>query len=106
MAGLLRLCNAQDETYIPAIWTRIAPLSKERKQAAMDPVCRKAANRIIFCAPRINHSIVVMVLALAFYTKDPGKVGGDIEILLFPDLSPSEGSEVALLTHHWEATLG
>ena len=47
-----------------------------------------------------------MVLALAFHTEDPDGVGDALNIFLFPDLSPSEGLEAALLTRKWDAILG
>ena len=46
------------------------------------------------------------MLALAFHTADPDGVGDALNVLLFPDLSPSEGSEAALLTKKWYAILG
>ena len=47
-----------------------------------------------------------MVMALAFHTKDPDRVGDTLNIFLFPDLSPSAGSEAALLTRKWDVILG
>ena len=38
-----------------------------------------------FCAPCITHSVTVMVLDLAFYTKDPDGVGDRINVFLFLD---------------------
>ena len=38
-------------------------------------------------------------MALAFHTEDPDRVGE-------PDLSPSAGSEAALLTRNWDEILG
>ena len=46
-----------------------------------------------------------MVMTLAFHTKDPDRVGDTINIFLFTDLSPSAGSEVALLTRKWDVIL-
>ena len=47
-----------------------------------------------------------MVMALVFHTKDPGRVGDTLDIFLFPDLSPSAGSDAALLTRKWDVILG
>ena len=38
-----------------------------------------------FCAPCITHSVTVMVLDLALYTKDTDGVGDTINVFLFPD---------------------
>ena len=45
-------------------------------------------------------------MALTFHTKDPDRVGDMLNISLFTDLSPSEGSEAALLTRKWHEILG
>ena len=58
-----------------------------------------------FHAHCIPHSVSVIVLALAFFTKDLNDVGDAIKIFLFPDLSPYAGSEAALLNHCWDAVL-
>ena len=47
-----------------------------------------------------------MVMALAFHTEDPDRVRDALNIFLFPDLSPSAGSDTALLTRKWDAILG
>ena len=47
-----------------------------------------------------------MVMVLTFHTEDPDGVGDALNILLFPDLFPLEGSEAALLTRKWDAILG
>ena len=47
-----------------------------------------------------------MVMALAFHTKYPDRVGDTLNIFLFPDLSPSAGSEASLLTRKWYVILG
>ena len=49
---------------------------------------------------------MIMVIALTFHTKDPDRVGDALNIFLFPDLSPSAGSEAALLTRKWDVILG
>ena len=52
------------------------------------------------------HAVVVMVMALAFHTEDPDRMGGALNVFLFPDLSPSAGSETDQLTRKWDAILG
>ena len=47
-----------------------------------------------------------MVVALVFHTEDPGGVGDALNILLFPDISLSAGSEAFLLTQKWDAIFG
>ena len=72
----------------------------------MEAACRRASEILQFrplCTP---HPVAVMVVALAFHTKDPDRVGDTLNIFLFPDLSPSAGSEAALLTRKWDVILG
>ena len=47
-----------------------------------------------------------MVLALNFHSKDPGRVGDSVNVFLFPDLYPSEGSEAAILMRRWYVVFG
>ena len=47
-----------------------------------------------------------MVMVLTFHTEEPDGVGDVLNILFFPDLSPSAGSEAALLTRKWDTILG
>ena len=47
---------------------------------------------LLFPSPLIPHAVLVMLMALAFHTKDPDGVRGAIKIFLFPDLSPLAGS--------------
>ena len=72
----------------------------------MEAACRRSAEQLRFWAPHIYHTIAVLVLGLGFYSKDPDGVGDAINFFLFPDLSPSEGSETALLSRRWDAILG
>ena len=59
-----------------------------------------------FVPPHIPHAIAVMVVAIAFHTKDPDGVGDALNIFLFTDLSPLAGLEAALLMRNWDAILG
>ena len=72
----------------------------------MEAACQSTADGLRFRPPRIPHAIVVMVIVLAFHTKDPDGVGDALNIFLLPDLSPLAGSEAALLTQEWDAILG
>ena len=72
----------------------------------MEAECHHTAEHLHFRAPLISHAIAVLVLGLAFYYEEPDGVGDAINIFIFPDLSPSVGSEAALLTRRWYAILG
>ena len=72
----------------------------------MDAACRCTADGLRFHPPCISHTVAVMVMALAFHTKDPDGVGDTLKIFLFLDLSPLAGSDAALLTRKWDAILG
>ena len=61
---------------------------------------------LCFRAPHIYHAVAVLVLGLAFYYENPDSVGDAINVFLFHDLSPSAGSEAALLGRRWDAILG
>ena len=106
MPGILRLCHTQDGAKLPAIWSTIAPIYKDRSHTAMESVCRAAADRIPFRAPLITHPVTVMLLALDLYTEEPDGVGDSMNIFLFPELSPSIGSEATLLNRQWDTVLG
>ena len=64
----------------------------------MEAACWRTADGLRFRPPRIPHAVTVMVMALAFHTKDPDRVGYALNIFLLPDLSTLTGSEAALLT--------
>ena len=72
----------------------------------MEAACRRTSYSLHFQSPRTPHAAAVIVRALAFHTKDADGIGDALNIFLFPDLSPSAGSEVALLTLEWYAILG
>ena len=72
----------------------------------MEAVFRRTADSLRFRPPRIPHAVAFMVIALAFHTEDPDGVGDALNIFLFPDLSPLEGSEGGFVTRKWDAILG
>ena len=72
----------------------------------MEAARQNTSNDLHFRRPRVPQAAVVMVMSLALHTKDPDGVGGAINILLFPDLSPSVGLEDALLTRKCNMILG
>ena len=84
----------------------MAPLKKYRARAEMEAARQNTSNDLHFRRPRVPQAAVVMVMSLALHTKDPDGVGGAINILLFPDLSPSVGLEDALLTRKCNMILG
>ena len=49
--------------------------------------------------------MTVIVLVLPLHTEDPKGVGDKVDIFLFLDLSPSDGSEVDLLVRLWDNIL-
>ena len=72
----------------------------------MEAACRRTAEHLHFRAPHISQDVSILVLGLKFYSEDPYGVGDAINVFLFPDLSPSAGSEAALLARKWDAILG
>ena len=56
--------------------------------------------------PHPPPDVSVIIIVLDFHTKNSDGVGGALNIFLFPNLSPSEELEAALLTRKWEAILG
>ena len=72
----------------------------------METACWRIAKGLRFRPLHIPHAVAVIVMALAFQTKDPDVVEYKLNIFFFPDLYPSAGSEAALLTRKWGAILG
>ena len=72
----------------------------------MEAACRCTAKSLRFLHPHIPHAVAVMVMAIAFHTKDLDGVGYKLNIFLFPNLSPSSGFEAALLIGKWYSILG
>ena len=76
-------------------------LKNDSARATMEAACQRTADSLRFCPPHIPHAVVAMVIALTFHNKDPDGMGDSLNIFLFPDLSPLEVSEAALLTRNW-----
>ena len=106
LRSLLRICYTRTAAQLLEIWRTVALLETERERAVMEVACRCTIKILRFCHPHIPHAVVVMVMALAFHTKDVDRVKDTLKIFLFPDLSPSAGSEAALLTREWDTILG
>ena len=103
---LLQVCNASIAAQLPEIWNPIMLLKKYRDRAAMEAACRRTADGLRFRPPRIPHAVAVMVMDLAFHTKDLDGVGDTLNIFLLLDLSLSARLEAVLLTRKWDAILG
>ena len=87
---------------LPDIWSTVPPVKKDRAIAAMVAAVWHNTKILRFYPPYISHVVAAMVMALAFHTKDPDRVGDILNIFLFPKLSPSAGSEAALITRMWK----
>ena len=72
----------------------------------MEAAYRRTANILRFCHPNIPHVIAIMVMSLAFHTKDTDGVEDTLNIFLFPDLSHLVGLEADLLMRKWDSILG
>ena len=103
---LFQIFNFSMASQLPDIWTAVAPLKKDWARAAMEAACRSPADSLRLRPSRIPQTVAVMVMALTLHTEDPDRVGDALNIILFPNLSPSAGSEAALLTRKWDAILG
>ena len=103
---LLQICNASMAAHLPDIWRTVAHGKKYRERSAIEAACRRTTKSLRFCPLHIPHAVAVIVMALAFQTKDPDVVEYKLNIFFFPDLYPSAGSEAALLTRKWYAILG
>ena len=84
----------------------IALMSSDRAQAAMEAACCRTAEKMRFRASITPQDVAVMMLDLVLYTKDLDGVGDTVNIFLFPDPTPADGSEAALLARRWYAILG
>ena len=60
---------------------------KDRAHVAMEAAYKRTAESLRLRPPRIPHAVAVMVMALAFHTEDPYRVGEDLNIFLFNNLS-------------------
>ena len=67
--------------------------------------CRESAQALRCKAPRVTHTVEVLILGLHFHTEDPDCVNATVNIFMFPDLSLSAGSEASMVTRIWETAL-
>ena len=72
---------------------------------SIEAKCHQTVEGIQFQASSISHFVMVVVLALAFYNEDPGRVVYAVKIFLFTNLSPLTGLESALLKCIWYTVL-
>ena len=66
------------------------PHNKDRPSAAIERACQCTANILLYL-----HAVAVMVMALAFHTKNQDGVENTLNIFFFPGLSPLAESEAA-----------
>ena len=59
-----------------------------------------------FPGTHISHAIAVLVLGLAFYSKDPDDMGDATNVFLLPGLPLLASFEAVLLARIWDAILG
>ena len=91
LRSLLRLCNASTAAYLQDIWLTVAPLKQDMARSKMEASYSRTADSLRFRPPRIPHTAAVMVMALAFHTKDPDGVVDALKIFFLPDPPPLEG---------------
>ena len=53
----------------------------------------------------ITHTVALLLLGLIFHTKDPEGVSEIVNIFMLPYLSPTAGSEAAMVARQWDAAL-
>ena len=99
-------CNASTAAQIPEICRTVAPLKKYRTRAAMEVAFWCTAKSLRFCTLHTPHAVAVMLIVLAFHTKDPDGVGYTLNIFLLPNLSTLSGLEADLLTRNWNVIFG
>ena len=97
MRSLLRICYSRTAAQILEIWRTVDPLEKDRARAAMEAAFRSTIKILRFRHLHIPNALVVMVIVLAFHTKDVDGVEDMLNIFLFNDLSPLTG----LLPQPW-----
>ena len=98
LRSLLQVCYARTAAQLLEIWRTVAPLDKDRARAVMEAACQRTIKILRFRHLHIPNALVVMVIVLAFHTKDVDGVEDMLNIFLFNDLSPLAGLEADLLT--------
>ena len=102
---LYRLANVQGLEDLPDIWKKLAPLLKEKARPAFEMACRESARDLRYKAPRVTHTVEVLLLGLHFHTEDTDYDNDAVNIFMFPDLSLSTGSEASMVTRRWDTAL-
>ena len=56
-------------------------------------------------APRITHTVAVLLIGLILHTEDPAGVINTISIFMFPYLYLSVGSQATMIDRCWDTAL-
>ena len=97
-SSLCRLADVKIPEDLPLIWHTLAPLTKEKACPAFEIACRESAQDLRRKAPRVTHTVVVLLLGIHFFTEDPDCVNDTVNIFQFSDLSLSAVSEALMVT--------
>ena len=104
-SSLYKLANAQGPEELPEIWHTLDPLTKEKSRPAFEIACGESSRALRCKAPRVTHTVAVLLLGLHFFTEYPDCVNNTVNIFQFPDLSLSAGSEVSMVTRRLDTAL-
>ena len=103
--SLSRIVDIQSPEDPTLIWHTLAPLIKEKACPAFKIACRESARALGCKAPRVTHTVSVLLLGIYFFTGDPDFVNDTVNIFQFPDLSLSAGSEALMVTRRCDTAL-
>ena len=73
-------------------------MTKEKARPAFEIACRESTQALRCKAPRVTHTVAVLLLVLHFYTEDPDCMNNTVNIFMLPDISLSVGSEAFMAT--------
>ena len=76
LRSLLCLCKSITAAQLPDIWGTVPSPKKYRAIVLMEAASHRTADILRFPSPPLLHAVAVMVVALAFHTEDPDKMGG------------------------------
>ena len=96
--SLCRLADVKIPEDLPLIWHTSAPLTKKKACPAFEIAFRESAQDLRCKAPRVTHTVSVLLIGLHFFMEDPDCVNNAVNILQFPDIYLSMGSEVSMVT--------